>query len=227
MAYGILAGLGEGMSKVADNMNSNSMTQYKMAVEQDMEQRIYERGRADSAADRAAAKADAKDLALFKHKLDKDDPAKAQQSELDRLKVERAKQELIEKKYQGKAPEELAKSLETLKSDYNTQNKMTGFNGSKAQKALREQIAELEYALSAQTAATAKTSVTEEKPDPLDPDTTTTVKKTTQKKIGMLADPNASQGSSQNGLPPGSVQVGTSGGKPVYETPDGRRLIAE
>lgn len=29
------------------------------------------------------------------------------------------------------------------------------------------------------------------------------------------------------GIPPGSVQIGTSGGKPVYQTPDGQKLIVE
>ena len=30
-----------------------------------------------------------------------------------------------------------------------------------------------------------------------------------------------------NNLPAGAVQIGTSGGKPVYQTPDGRKFLSE
>ena len=32
---------------------------------------------------------------------------------------------------------------------------------------------------------------------------------------------------SPTGLPPGAKQIGTSGGKPVYQMPDGSKMIAE
>lgn len=55
---------------------------------------------------------------------------------------------------------------------------------------------------------------------------------------GSLASPEANRGRARSmlpqppagspaGLPPGSKQIGTSGGKPVYQTPDGKRFIQE
>lgn len=55
-------------------------------------------------------------------------------------------------------------------------------------------------------------------------------------KVWTLADfdPETGRGASGSfdedlpeGIPSGSVMIGTSGGKPVYQTPDGRRLIVE
>lgn len=40
---------------------------------------------------------------------------------------------------------------------------------------------------------------------------------------GAIGDPR----SVPPGLPPGSKQIGTSGGKPVYEAPDGKRYVAD
>jgi hypothetical protein len=39
--------------------------------------------------------------------------------------------------------------------------------------------------------------------------------------------PSSSGGNMPKGIPQGSRQVGTSGGKPVYESPDGKRYIVE
>jgi hypothetical protein len=45
---------------------------------------------------------------------------------------------------------------------------------------------------------------------------------------GKLNRPSESPaGNMPKGIPPGSKQVGTSGGKPVYESPDGKRYIVE
>lgn len=67
--------------------------------------------------------------------------------------------------------------------------------------------------------------------------TATTVGKTIE---GSLATPEANRTRARQmlprppepaklppGLPPGSKQIGTSGGKPVFQTPDGKRFIAE
>jgi hypothetical protein len=42
-----------------------------------------------------------------------------------------------------------------------------------------------------------------------------------------LAQASGAGGNMPKGIPPGSKQVGTSGGKPVYESPDGKRYIVE
>jgi hypothetical protein len=42
--------------------------------------------------------------------------------------------------------------------------------------------------------------------------------KATNKAAGKSAVPS---------LPPGAVQIGTSNGKPVYQTPDGKKFIAK
>lgn len=45
---------------------------------------------------------------------------------------------------------------------------------------------------------------------------------------GTGAPPGATKTASMpQGLPPGTKQIGTSGGKPVYQTPDGRKLIGD
>jgi hypothetical protein len=56
--------------------------------------------------------------------------------------------------------------------------------------------------------------------DPENPENKTTKKYTQPKASGIMS-------SLPDGLPAGSYQIGTSNGKPVYQTPDGKRLIGE
>lgn len=52
--------------------------------------------------------------------------------------------------------------------------------------------------------------------------------KTVPGKLGFsVAESAPRQDQTPQGLPPGTKQIGTSGGKPVYQTPDGRKLIGE
>lgn len=53
-------------------------------------------------------------------------------------------------------------------------------------------------------------------------------RKTVTEFKGSGAPPGATKSAAlPPGLPPGTKQIGTSGGKPVYQTPDGRKLIGD
>jgi len=194
---GALGGAGKGISTVGEIAYKDQLDQHRIAANEDMAARAEDRRLANQ-----------RTLAADEH-VYQDARAKVS-NELQSAQTDKLRAEIAKEKEIGVLRTQLAKTESLAAND-------------PAAKQLADAMRAKLNVMTGEKSGQTYSIRTEE-----DPDTGDTKNVTEIKGKGTPPKPkDATRSSAVSGLPAGAVKIGTSGGKPVYRTPDGKQLIGE